>query len=55
MAALGMTQGDLARKAKTSQPIIARLLSGKHQPTLATIERVAKALGIVVTFHTPKE
>ncbi|HTQ40998.1 MAG TPA: helix-turn-helix transcriptional regulator [Pirellulales bacterium] len=42
----GMTQGQLAKKAKLPQPHIARLESGYHAPTYKTIERIAGALGV---------
>ena len=43
----GLTQAQLAKKAKVSQPMIARLERG-HQdrvPTLATINKVMNTLG----------
>lgn len=42
----GLTQVDLAKKAKTSQTVIARLESGTDQriPTLDLLERIAHAL-----------
>ncbi|MGH7195747.1 MAG: helix-turn-helix domain-containing protein [Candidatus Saccharimonadales bacterium] len=40
-----MTQSDLAKQAGVSQVIIARLESGNGNPTVATINRVASALG----------
>lgn len=40
-----MTQAELAEKAGLSQVMIARLESGTSNPTLATISRVARALG----------
>lgn len=44
----GLTQRELAKRAGTSQPAIARLESGQASPTLATIARVAAAAGFEV-------
>ena len=41
----GLTQEELAQRAGVRQPNIARLESGKHQPTLELLRRVAAALG----------
>lgn len=43
----GLTQKQLAKKAKVSQPMIARLEKGDQErvPTLATINKVLGALG----------
>jgi len=45
MEELGLTQRELARRMKTGQGQIARLLTGKQSPTLDTAERIAKELG----------
>lgn len=39
----GLTQGQLAVRMGTSVPAISRLESGQHLPSLATLERVARA------------
>lgn len=39
----GLTQQELAERAGTSQPAIARLESGGASPTLSTLERLARA------------
>ena len=45
----GLTQTDLARKAKVTQAYIALLEAGrKKNPSLATLRRIAKALGVTV-------
>jgi ribosome-binding protein aMBF1 (putative translation factor) len=41
----GMSQEDLAKKAKTKQPSIARLEKGSYLPSLRFLEKIAKALG----------
>lgn len=50
----GMTQAELAEKAHTSQPVIARLERGSDSriPSLELLGRVAHALGkeIVIDF-----
>jgi transcriptional regulator with XRE-family HTH domain len=46
--ARGMTQEVLAKKAGLTQVHIARLESGKHDPTLGTLQRLAKALKVKV-------
>jgi transcriptional regulator with XRE-family HTH domain len=42
----GLTQTDLASRAKMDQPRIAELESGAGNPTLRTIARLADALGV---------
>jgi ribosome-binding protein aMBF1 (putative translation factor) len=41
----GISQAELARRIGSTQPSIARLEAGRVSPTLATLERVAAALG----------
>lgn len=41
----GLSQAELARRAGTSQPAIARLESGAVSPTVETLERVLAAAG----------
>ena len=46
----GLTQVELASKAKLTQPNLAELEAGKKKnPSLALLQRRAKALGIPVT------
>jgi transcriptional regulator with XRE-family HTH domain len=47
-AAQGITQEALAKKARLTQVHIARLESGNHDPTLGTLQRLAKALKVLV-------
>ena len=45
----GLTQIKLAKKAKVTQPYIAKIESGaKDNPSLAIFRRLAKALGVSV-------
>src|ERR1700741_530931 len=50
--ALGMTQGQLARRLKISQPSVVELEQSEagHSITLRTLERVAEALGCRVVY-----
>ena len=41
----GLTQTELARKMKTTQPVVARLEGGRTQPSLRTLQRLAQATG----------
>lgn len=41
-----MTQIEVAKKMKTTQSVIARLESGKAVPTMKTIDRFARAVGM---------
>ena len=41
----GMTQTELARRMGTSQPVIARIEGGGSIPTIAMLERLARATG----------
>ena len=40
----GLTQNELAERMSTTQAVISRLESGSAKPSLATLERLAKAL-----------
>ena len=42
----GWSQAELARRADTSQPYIARLELGKVDPQVSTVKKLAKALGV---------
>ena len=44
----GLTQSALARQLGISQPAVARLESGDHEPSLATLARLATKLGITL-------
>jgi transcriptional regulator with XRE-family HTH domain len=49
----GLSQVELARRAKTSQPAIARLEKGQVSPTVISLDRIARALGteLVIDFE----
>lgn len=42
----GLSQTALARQLGMRQPAIARLEAGEHEPSLATLARLARGLGI---------
>lgn len=44
----GMTQEGLAKKAGISRVYVARLETGKQDPTLTTLKKLAKALKMTV-------
>jgi transcriptional regulator with XRE-family HTH domain len=39
----GLTQTELARKMGTTQPVVARMESGRIQPSMRTLQRLARA------------
>jgi HTH-type transcriptional regulator/antitoxin HipB len=43
---LGMTQAELASRTGSTQPAVARLEGGGVTPSLATLRRIAGALGL---------
>ena len=45
----GLTQRDLADKSGVSREYIARLETARQDPTLSTLETLAKALGVKVS------
>ncbi len=52
----GLSQSALARKLGIRQPTVARLEAGEHEPSLGTLARLARGLGIdfsiEITPHT---
>lgn len=50
-----LTQAALARAGGTSQPTVAAYEAGRKSPTVSTVQRLARALGLdaAVTYHPP--
>ena len=42
----GISQGDIARELEVSRGYISTIENGKTNPTLSTIARISKALGV---------
>ncbi|MFH1108659.1 MAG: helix-turn-helix domain-containing protein [Planctomycetota bacterium] len=42
--ALGLTQGQLAKLARVRQETLCRLETGRHSPTVRTVEKIDRAL-----------
>jgi DNA-binding XRE family transcriptional regulator len=51
--AANMTQEQLAQKSNLPQSHISRLEKGEHSPTFATLEKLARALGVPVSDFDP--
>lgn len=52
----GLTQQELARKMGTTQPVVARIESGRGRPSMRTLERLAGATGSRLLIHfEPRE
>jgi transcriptional regulator with XRE-family HTH domain len=45
----GLSQADLARRAKITREYVNKLEAGRYDPTVGVIQRLAKALGVPVT------
>lgn len=52
-----LSQAEIARRMGTSQPAVARLESGRGNPSLATLRRYAEATGtkLKITFERTAE
>lgn len=52
--AQGLTQQELARRMGTSHSAISRIESGQHKTSVATLQRLAEALGVrfIVGFES---
>lgn len=50
----GLTQMELAQKMGTTQPVVARMESGRIQPSLRTLQRLAQATGsrLMIRFES---
>ena len=44
----GISQGDIARALNVGRSFITNIENGKTNPTLATIAKIAKAIGVSV-------
>ena len=44
----GLTQAELAKRAQTTQPVIARMESGRVVPRLDLLKKVAVAMGLAL-------
>lgn len=44
----GLTQRDLARRARTAQSVVARIERGQTSPTIATLSRLIAATGFAL-------
>jgi predicted transcriptional regulator len=53
----GLTQAEVAARVGTTQSVIARLESAtpKHSPSIATLQRYAKAMGYKLEIRLVKE
>ncbi|MFC0865667.1 helix-turn-helix domain-containing protein [Sphaerimonospora cavernae] len=47
---LGLTQAEVARRAQISQPALSRIEGGGGVPTLAMLDRLARAMGTTFTI-----
>ncbi len=45
----GMSQESLAKKAKITREYVNKLEAGRYDPTIGTLQRLARALGVSVT------
>ena len=45
----GLTQADVAARMGTTQSVVARIESGRNPPTLKTLEKYARAVGMRVS------
>lgn len=51
----GMSQAELAKRARTSQSAVARIERGRTSPTVETLERLAGVLGMTLELSTTPE
>jgi ribosome-binding protein aMBF1 (putative translation factor) len=50
-----LTQVELAKQLGWKQPVIARLESGEHEPSIATLQRLVERLGTRATIEIRPE
>jgi len=46
--AKGISQGEISRKLEVDKSFVSNIENGKTNPTLATIAKIAKAIGVSV-------
>ena len=46
--AKGISQGEISRKLEVDKSFVSSIENGKTNPTLATIAKIAKAIGVSV-------
>lgn len=46
--AKGISQGEISRKLSVDKSFVSNIENGKTNPTLATIAKIAKAIGVSV-------
>jgi ribosome-binding protein aMBF1 (putative translation factor) len=54
-AAHGLSQAALAARLGWEQPHVARLEAGVHTPSLASLDHLARRLGLEITVHARPE
>jgi transcriptional regulator with XRE-family HTH domain len=56
-AQLKLTQAELARRVGTTPSVISRLERGDHEPSTATLRKIAEATGtrIIIHFARPRQ
>ena len=47
--AKGLSQAVLGRRARITREYVNRLEAGRYDPTVGTLQRIARALGVPVT------
>jgi DNA-binding phage protein len=45
LSARGLSQSELGRRAQIAQPEVSKILNGKSNPRIRTVERLARAMG----------
>ena len=51
----GLTQTALARQLGIGQPAVARLEAGEHAPSIPTLARLARVLGVEFHLHVTRD
>ena len=53
--AADLTQKDVAERMRTTQSAVARMESGRHAPSMASLKRYATAVGHTITLEIHPE